>query len=78
MVGRCCYNKLVIIIIIGEEKRKTREWSNLNFCFKTIFLGIYTKKKPTHSLFGAWSLLLVHMIRFTQSEGPKGFVNLFF
>ena len=56
MVGRCCYNKLVIIIIIGEEKRKTREWSNLNFCFKTIFLGIYTKKKA--NTFTFWCMVI--------------------
>jgi hypothetical protein len=30
--------------------------------------------KQTHSLFPAWSLLLVH-IQLTPSEGPKGFKN---
>ena len=34
-------------------------------------------KKPTHSVFGAWSFLLVH-ISFTPSEGPKGFVYIYF
>ena len=50
---------------------KTKEWSNmifLNYIFGHIL------KKYAHSLFGAWSFLLVH-IGFTPSEGPKGFVN---
>ena len=34
-------------------------------------------KKQAHSFFGAWSFLLVH-IRFTPSEGIKGFVSCFF
>jgi hypothetical protein len=38
---------------------------------------VHILKKSAHSLLGAWLTLLVH-IRFTPSEGPKGFVNLFF
>ena len=34
-------------------------------------------KKSTHSYFGAWSFILVH-IHVTPSEGPKGFLNFIF
>ena len=40
--------------------------------FKTALFGhIY---KRSHSLFGAWSFLLIY-IWLTPGEGPKGFVN---
>ena len=42
---------------------------------KISFLDIYFKKSA-HSFFVAWSLLLVH-IRFTPSEGSKGFKSAF-
>ena len=54
---------------------KTREWSNLNQFSKLPLLDIYYKKSA-HSLFGAWSFLLVH-IRVTPSERPKDFVYCF-
>ena len=62
-----------------EDKRRPKEWSNLiMFSFsKTTFFGHILLKKLAHSLFGAWSLLLVH-IQFTPSEGPKGVVNRLF
>ena len=45
------------------------------------FFGIavseHILKKISTIIFCAWSFLLVH-IWFTPSEGPKGFVNLFF
>jgi len=41
---------------------------------KTIIFEHIYEKKSTHSLFGAWSFLLIH-IHFTPSEGPKDFVN---
>ena len=36
-------------------------------------LGIYQENQHNH-FFGAWSFILVH-IRFTPSEGPKGYLN---
>ena len=69
--------KFLWIFLLGKRiwrQEKTREWSNLNV-IKAGLLDIYLKKSP-HSLFGAWSFLLVH-IRFTPSEGAKGFVNWF-
>ena len=55
---------------------KTREEKGMvkfETSFKTALLG-HISKKSTHSLFGAWSFLLVH-ICFTPNEGPKGIVN---
>ena len=43
--------------------------------FKTNFSG-HTLKKIAHSLFDAWSFLLVH-ICFTPSEGTKDLCKLF-
>lgn len=85
MVERCCcYNKILMICLGGsedEDKRRPREWSNFNFLkfsFQNcLFLGMCLKNLR-HSLFGAWSVLLVHIkdhIRFTPREGPKDFVN---
>ena len=62
----------------SETQEKRREWSNLIlfiFFFQKCPFWTYFKKKSAHSLFGAWSLFLVH-IRFTPSEGPKDFVNM--
>ena len=65
------------MIFLGEEKTKIRKDQRMVkldfFSFKTILFG-HILKMSTRSLFGAWSFLLVH-IRFTPSEGPKGFVN---
>ena len=41
--------------------------------YKTALLEHILKKNSTFT-FGAWSFVLAH-IRFTPSEGPKGFVN---
>jgi hypothetical protein len=46
------------------------------FFFKTALSGRILKKLA-HSLFGAWSFLLVH-VRFTPSEEPKDFVICFY
>ena len=61
-------------------KTKTREdktMVKLEFLFfvfsKLCFFG-HMLKQSTHSLFGAWSFLFVHIL-FTPSEGPKNFVN---
>jgi hypothetical protein len=81
--GKGAWQRNVDIIIFlggicfGGKRRwrqeKTREWSNLISSLKIAFLG-HILKISTHSLFGAWSFLLVH-IWFTPSEGPKSFVN---
>ena len=43
---------------------------------KTTLFG-HKFKQLKYPLFGAWSLLMVH-IWFTPSKGPKGFKNVFF
>ena len=53
-----------------QRQEKIREWSNLVSFFKTTLFGHISKKLLAHSLFGAWSFLLIH-IRFTPSEGPN-------
>jgi hypothetical protein len=64
--------------LLGEEKTKTREDEIMVkpdfFLPKNYHFGAYIKKNPAHSLFGAWSFLLVH-IWFTPREEPKGFVT---
>jgi hypothetical protein len=45
--------------------------------FQNCLFWAYIEKKSAHSLFGAWSFLLVH-IQFTPSERPIGSVNFFF
>ena len=56
------------IIFLGEEKMKTREWSNINF-FKPAFLG-HMLKTLAQSLLDAWSFLLVHkVVLLTQGIG---------
>jgi hypothetical protein len=58
-------------VTIREDTRMVK----LDFFFKTTLFG-HVIKNSTRSLFGAWSFLLVY-IRFTPSEGPKGFANRF-
>ena len=85
MVGKCCINKFWMICFFGgreceDKRRQTDDRNCYVFCsfflFKLLFMGIFKKKISTHSLFGAWSFLLIH-IGFTPCEGPKGFVNWF-
>ena len=59
----------------GREYEDKRMVKLVFFVFfsKVPFLNIY-QTKSMHSLFGAWSFLLVH-IQFTPNEGPKDFVN---
>jgi hypothetical protein len=56
-----------------EDKRMVK----LEFLFfsKTALFGPILKQS-SHSLFGAWSFLLVH-IQITPSEAPRGFVIFF-
>ena len=65
-------------LFLGEEKMKTRyneRMVKLEFVSQNYPFWAYIKKNSTRSLFGAWSVLLVH-VRFTPSEGPKGFCKL--
>jgi hypothetical protein len=79
MAKKYCYNKVSNEYFFGGKRRprqeKTRKWSTLIFLFflKTASFG-HILKESTHSCFDAWLFLLVH-IRFTPSEGPKGFAN---
>ena len=56
----------------GSNMRKKKEKNPQRTLFWTNI-----KKKIAHPLFGAWSLLLVH-IWYTPSEWPKGFKNAIF
>ena len=77
------WQRNIVIIIFQwnyfwEEKMKTREnKSGQAKNFQNYPFWTYIEKKSTHSLFGAWSFLLVH-IQFTPREKPKGFVIWFF
>ena len=76
MAKKYRYNQILMKCLFGEEKmktKKTKEWSN----FFKISLSGHILKKSTHSHFGAWSFILVH-IHVTPSEGPKGFVDFIF
>ena len=77
MAKKYCYNKILMIFFLRTRRwrqEKSKEWSNLNVLKTAPFVSIL--KTKTHSLFGAWAFLLVH-IWFTPSEGPKCFVNWF-
>ena len=56
-----------MIIFLGREDDDKR-------MVKLDFWAYINKKNSSHSLFGAWSFLSVP-IRYTPSEGPKGFVD---
>ena len=62
----------------GKRRWKTRGGQMIKLClfFQNCHFWAYIKKISTFT-FGARLVLLVH-IRFTPSEGPKGFVNWFF
>ena len=80
MAKKCCYNKFSNEIYLGKEKVKTREDERMRqtfFFWVEVVLFGHILKKMAHSLFGARSLLMVH-IGLTPSEGPKDFVKLFF
>ena len=53
-----------------QWREEEGEMSNMKKFLKTVFLDIL-KIKSTHPLFGAWSLLFVH-VRFTPNHRPKG------
>jgi hypothetical protein len=64
---------------LGEGKMKTREDKRIIIFLFFYFLENHPfeyilKKSASHSLFGAWPFLSVH-IRFTPSEEPKDFPN---
>ena len=73
MTEKCCYNKILMKFLLRSEEK----WNGQTWCFLFSFqycpFWAYIKKKA-HPLFGAWSFLLI-CIRFTPSEGPKGFIN---
>jgi hypothetical protein len=77
MAKKCYYNKLIMIFFRGRED-EDKIMVKHDFFFKMANFWTYIRrKKSTHSLFGPWSFLLIH-IRFTPSEGPNGFVIGFF
>ena len=63
--------KFQLNYICGREDEDKRMVKPQKYLFWHIL------KDSTHSLYGAWSFILVH-IWFTLSEGPKGFVKRFF
>ena len=76
MVEKYSYNQFLINFFYGEEEMKTKKrqkYDQIWFFFQKCPFWTYIKKS-THSLFGAWSFLLVH-IQFTPSEGLEAFVN---
>ena len=63
---------ILLMIFFGgrEDEDKRRQKNYLTWIFFKTALFRLTLKTSAHSLFGAWSFLLVH-IRITPSEGPK-------
>ena len=61
-------------IFWGEEKMKTKEWLDLIIANFHSWMDIHIWIQA-HSLFGAWSFLLVHM-QFTPRLTPHGFFKL--
>ena len=57
------------------KTRENKRMVKLELFSQTALFG-HILRKTAHSLFGAWSFLLVH-IQFTPSKEPKGFVNYF-
>ena len=82
MAKKCCFNQIFMILfyfILEEEKMKTKEDKRMvKLCFFLVqkCLFVTHTQKSTHSLFGAWAFLLVH-IWFAPSNGPKGYINWF-
>ena len=83
MAEKCCnIENLMNIFWRGENEDKRGPEKMVELYFqpppspqkKTASFGHILKKKPSHSIFGAWSFLLVH-IWLIPGEGPKGFVN---
>ena len=68
------FGQSFFIVTRREGKRKRRR-SNMKKILKTTLFE-HILKKTAHPLFGAWSLLLVH-VWFTPSQGFKGFKNAF-
>ena len=57
-----------------EEDKRRQKGGQTRIIFSKLRLLGAILKKSAHSLFGAWSSLLVH-VQFTPSEGPKGFIS---
>ena len=77
MVDKWCYNLNILIIYLWgredqDKRRQENDYFYFYFYFKNTLFG-HTYKQIDTSNIGAWSFLLVH-IRFTPSEGPKGFI----
>ena len=83
MAEECCYNSFIRKCNFGEEKTETREDKRMVqpffflFFFSKTALFAHTLKTLSTLNFGSWSFLSIY-IWFTPSEGPKGFLNLFF
>jgi hypothetical protein len=69
MAKNCYYNKLIMNFFGGREDEDKIMVKRDFFSKLPIFGHILEGKNSTHSLFGPWSFLLIH-IRFTPSEGP--------
>jgi hypothetical protein len=65
-----------VSLIQGEKGKRIEEGQTWRNVPKTVLFGHILQKKSTHPLFGAWSLLVIH-VRFTPSKGSKGFKNAF-
>ena len=61
-----------VSIVMREEGKKVKHEENSQ---KFLF-GHILKKRSIYTLFGAWSLLLIH-VQFTPSQGPKAFKTIF-
>jgi hypothetical protein len=59
-----------------DEDKRRQKTDQTWILFKLLYFG-HILKKIAHLLFGAWSLLLLH-IWFTPSEGPTDFVDWIF
>jgi len=55
------------------KRREDTRMVKFELFFLNYTLWTYIIKKSPQPLLGAWSFLFVH-IRFTHSEGPKGYV----
>ena len=80
MAKKYCYDKILMNFFFGggredDNKRRQENGQSFSLFVKTAFLGHILKNQHIRFLVHGHSL--VH-IGFTPSEGPKGFVSLFF
>ena len=71
MTENYCRNEFLMKFLRGKRRQKRVK---LDFFFIKIALFGHILEKIAHSLFCAWSFLLIHS-QFTPSEGPKGSVT---